>query len=65
MQFPRLKLNHMVAVLGLCLALSSYLVMHRFGFPEKVCVGAGFLSVLVVAIFWSCVILTDDEDEDD
>lgn len=55
----------MVAVLGLCLALSSYLVLHRYGFPEKICIGAGFLSILVVAIFWSCVLLGADDDEDD
>jgi hypothetical protein len=65
MNFPRLKVNHMVAILAVCLALSAYLAMRRFGFPEKVCIGTGFLCVLVVAIFWSCVILTDDEDEDD
>lgn len=65
MNLPRLRVNHMVAVLGLCLALSSYLVLHRYGFPEKICIGAGFLSILVVAIFWSCVLLGADDDEDD
>jgi hypothetical protein len=55
----------MVAILGLCLALSTYLVVKRFGFPDKLAIGAAFMCVLVVAIFWSCVLLTDDEDEDD
>lgn len=59
-----LNLNHVVAILGLVLAISSYLVLHYYGVPEKICVGAGILGALVVAIFWSCVMLgTDDEDE--
>jgi hypothetical protein len=65
MRFPRIRINHMVAILGLCLALSTYLVVKRFGFPDKLAIGAGFMCVLVVAIFWSCVLLTDDEDEDE
>ena len=65
MNFPRLKVNHMVAMLGVCLALSTSLCLKRFGFPDKLAIGAGFLCVLVVAMFWSCVLLSDDEDEDD
>lgn len=61
----RLKVNHIVAILAVCLAAASYLVLKRYEFPEKICTGAAFLSILVVAIFWSCVQLgADDEDED-
>ena len=59
------SLNHVVAVLGLVLGLSSYLMLHRYGAPEKVCVGAGILAILVVSIFWSSVLLGTDDDEDD
>ncbi len=61
----RLNVNHIVAVLALCLAIASFLVLRRYGFPDKICVGAAFLSILVVAMFWSSVLLgADDEDED-
>ncbi len=60
-----LTVNHVVSLLGLVLALSSYLVLKKFGVPDKICVGAGILSLLVVAIFWSCVLLGTSEDDDD
>lgn len=59
------SLNHVVALLGLVLSLSSYLMLHRYGVPEKICVGGGILALLVVAIFWSSVLLGTDDDEDD
>lgn len=55
----------MVALLGLVLSLSSYLMLHRYGVPEKICVGGGILALLVVSIFWSSVLLGTDDDEDD
>ena len=58
------NLNHVIALLGFILAIGVYLVMKRYGAPDKVCVGAGILSALVVAIFWSSVTL-GAEDEDD
>jgi hypothetical protein len=54
----------MVAVLGLVLALSSYVVLKHYGVPDKICVGAGVLAALVVSIFWSCVMLGTEEDDD-
>ncbi|MBS2000942.1 MAG: hypothetical protein U0103_01680 [Candidatus Obscuribacterales bacterium] len=61
---PAISINHVVAVLGAVLALSSYMVLKMYGAPDKICVGGGILSALVVAIFWSCVLLgAEDEDE--
>lgn len=60
-----LSINHVVSLLGLVLALSSFIVLKKFGVPDKICIGAGVLSLLVVAIFWSCVLLGTSEDEDD
>jgi hypothetical protein len=60
----RFSLNHVVALLALVLSIASYLMLHRYGAPEKVCVGAAILSLLVVSIFWSSVLLGTDDDED-
>jgi precorrin-6B methylase 2 len=62
---PLVGINAIVAVLGAVLALSSYMVLKQIGAPDKICVGGGILSALVVAIFWSCVMLGTGEDEDD
>jgi hypothetical protein len=59
-----LGINQIVAVLALCLAISSYLVLKRYGFPDKVCIGGAILSILVVAIFWSAVLLGAHDDDD-
>lgn len=61
----RFHINHVVAILAICLALSSFLALRRYGFPLKVCFGAGVLSVLVVAMFWTAIALTGGPDEDD
>jgi len=37
-------INHMVAVLGLVLSMTSYLFLKRYGIPDKVCVGAAIFS---------------------
>ena len=58
-------LNRIVAVLGAVLALSSYMVLKQIGAPDKICIGGGILSALVVAIFWSCVLLGTGDDDDD
>ncbi len=61
---PLITINQIVAILGFTLALAVYAVLHKFGVPNKICIGASILSVLVVAIFWSAVQLgADDEDE--
>ncbi|MBK9144151.1 MAG: hypothetical protein AB7W16_05160 [Candidatus Obscuribacterales bacterium] len=60
-----MNVNHMVAVLAVCLALSSYLVLRRYGFPEKICIGGGIFCILAVAIFWTSVLLGTGEDEDE
>jgi len=59
-----LGINHVVALLGLVLSICSYLALKRYGAPDKVCVGAAILSILVVAIFWSSVLLGADDEED-
>ena len=59
-----ISINHVVAVLGLILALGSYIVLKHYGVPDKVAFGAGVLSAIVVAIFWSCVMLGTEEDDE-
>jgi hypothetical protein len=60
----KLSLNHIVAVLGILLALAVNLFLRRIGFPDKIAWGASILSLLVVSIYWSLVKLgADDEDE--
>lgn len=59
-----LSLNHVVAFLGLILALSSYLLMKRLGLPDKLAFGCGILAALVVSIFWTSVMLGTEEDDD-
>jgi high-affinity Fe2+/Pb2+ permease len=58
------NVNHAVVVLGFVLAFSVYALMTRFGVPERIAIGSGMLSILVVAIFWSAINLTSEEDED-
>ena len=60
-----LTVNHLVALLALVLSIASYLLLHRYHFPEKVCVGGAILSILVVSIFWSCVLLGTEEDDEE
>jgi hypothetical protein len=57
-------INHLVALLGIVLAVCSYLALKRYGAPDKVCVGGSILCILVVSIFWSCVLLGADDDEE-
>jgi hypothetical protein len=64
MSLRNFGINHVVALLGLVLAVCSYMALHKYGTPEKVCVGAAILCILVVAIFWSCVLLGADDDEE-
>ncbi len=59
-----LSINHIVALLGLVLALSSYLLMKRIGLPDKIAVGCGILGALVVSIFWTSVSLGTEDDEE-
>jgi uncharacterized YccA/Bax inhibitor family protein len=62
---PQLTVHHAVAVLAVVLALAVFQVMVRFGVPSKIAWGSAILSILCVAIFWSAINLTpDDEDED-
>ncbi|MBN8661896.1 MAG: hypothetical protein LCH63_00155 [Candidatus Melainabacteria bacterium] len=63
--FRNLSVNHLVALLAFVLALASFLVLRRYHFPDKVCVGGAILSILAVGIFWSCVLLGTDDDEEE
>jgi len=54
----------MVAVLAVILSAATYLMMKRYGLPDKVCVGSAILSILVVSIFWTSVLLGADDDDD-
>lgn len=54
----------MVALLALVLSAAVYLMMRRYGLPDKICWGAAILCILVVSIFWTCVLLGADDDED-
>ncbi|HEY9714154.1 MAG TPA: hypothetical protein V6C72_11840 [Chroococcales cyanobacterium] len=58
-------LNHVIAVLGAVLAISSYCVLKEYGVPDRICIGGGILSALVVSIFWSCVLLGTEEDDEE
>lgn len=60
----QLNLNHLVAFLGLILSIAVYLALRKMNFPDKICMGASVLSILVVAIFWSAVLLGDDDEDD-
>lgn len=59
-----LTINHVVALLGLVLSMTAYISLKRYGIPDKICVGGAILALLVVAIFWSCVLLGADDDEE-
>lgn len=61
---PRISLNHAVAFMGLVLSLSVFVLMTRYGIPERIAFGSAILSILVVAIFWTAVNLGDDDEED-
>jgi hypothetical protein len=58
------SLNHLVAFLGLVLAVSVNIMLRKFGYPEKIIWGASILSILVVAIFWSTIMLGANDEED-
>lgn len=64
MPVPKISLNHIVAFLGLVLASSVFVLMTKYGIPQKIAFGAAILSVLVVSIFWTSVNLTDDDEDD-
>lgn len=60
-----MRLNQAVALIGLILAASVFLILHKYGFPDKITYGASILSIIFVAIVWSTVSLTlggDDEE---
>lgn len=61
---PKITLNHAVAFLGLVLALSVFVLMTKYGMPQKIAFGAAILSVLVVSIFWTSVNLADEDESD-
>jgi hypothetical protein len=61
---PKITLNQCVAFLGLVLSLSVFLLMTRYGVPERIAFGSAILSILVVAIFWTAVNLGDDDEEE-
>jgi len=62
-----MRLNYFVAILALVLACTVALMLYKFGFPDKIIIGAAVLSILFVSIIWStaCLILgAFDEDEE-
>ncbi|HEY9786937.1 MAG TPA: hypothetical protein V6D17_16215 [Candidatus Obscuribacterales bacterium] len=59
-----LSINHVVALLALVLSIGVFLLLKRYGLPERICWGAAILSILVVSIFWTSVLLGADDDED-
>ena len=64
MYCPKITLNQAVAFLGLVLSASVFLLMTRYGVPERIAFGSAILSVLVVSIFWTAVNLGDDDEDD-
>ena len=64
MYAPKITLNQAVAIMGLILSLSVFLMMTRFGIPEKIAFGAAVLSVIVVSIFWTAVNLSEEDDDE-
>ena len=61
---PRFNVNHAVAFLALVLALAVYGVMTVMKSPPRISWGAAVLSILVVAIFWSAINLSSDDEDD-
>lgn len=61
---PRISLNQAVAFMALVLSLSVFVLMTRYGIPERIAFGSAILSILVVAIFWTAVNLGDDDEEE-
>jgi len=61
----QLNLNHLVAFLGLVLAVAVFLALRKFNFPDRICMGAAVLSILMVAIFWSAVLVNVGEDDEE
>ncbi len=62
---PQVTVNHAVAIMALLLGMAVFSVLSKYGVPSKIVWGSAILSILVVSIFWSCVNLgSDDEDED-
>lgn len=61
---PKISLNHAVAFLGVVLGLSVYTLMVRYHVSERIAWGSAILSILVVAIFWTAVNLSDDDEEE-
>lgn len=59
-----MSVNHLIALLALVLAIAVFLVLKRYGLPDKICWGASILSILVVSIFWTSVLLGADDEDD-
>ncbi len=60
-----MRLNQAVAIFGLILSSCVFIILHKFGFPDKIKAGAAILSIIFVAIVWSTASLTlggDDEE---
>ena len=59
-----ITLNHIVTVLGLVLSLSVFVLLGKFGVPDRIRWGMAILCILVTAIFWSAVQLGADDEDD-
>ena len=56
--------HQIAALLAFLLAVTVYFLMTSLGLSAKLAVGTTILSVLVVAIFWSCVNLGAHDDDE-
>ncbi len=63
MYAPKITLNQVVAFMGLVLSLSLFTLMTKYGVPEKIAFGSAILCIIVVAIFWTCINLGDDDED--
>ena len=62
-----MRVNQVVAIFGLVLSCTAYLLLYKFGFPDKICFGAAVFSILFVALVWTtaCLFSGAYQDDDD
>lgn len=62
---PRFTVNHAVALLAIAMGLAVFQVLTRYGFPPRIGWAASILAVLVIAMFWTAINLTDTEEDEE